>query len=179
MEEIRKLSMEELGRLSVQEYKERAKLNLVVVLDNVRSLHNVGSLFRTADAFSVSHLYLTGITGTPPHREIHKSALGATESVPWSYHENVAESVIQLKREGYEIVIVEQTTGSQSLEKFLPVNDKKYCLIFGNEVDGVSDEVLRMANIVLEIPQSGTKHSLNVSVCAGILLWHFYKHMRL
>ncbi|GCC51150.1 TrmH family RNA methyltransferase [Chryseotalea sanaruensis] len=179
MEPIRKLSMEELGRVSAQEYKARTQPSLVVVLDNVRSLHNVGSLFRTSDAFAVSHLYLTGITGTPPHREIHKSALGATESVPWSYHENVGEIVAQLKKEGYEAVVVEQTTGSQSLETFIPSAEKKYCLIFGNEVDGVSDEVLKMATIALEIPQSGTKHSLNVSVCAGIILWHFYRQLAL
>ncbi|NBP70221.1 MAG: TrmH family RNA methyltransferase [Cytophagia bacterium] len=179
MEPIRKLSMEELGRISVQEYKTLAKLNVVVVLDNVRSLHNVGSLFRTSDAFAVSHLYLAGITGTPPHREIHKSALGATESVPWSYHEHTGELVSDLIKDGYETVVVEQTTGSHSLEKFVPAIEKKYCLIFGNEVDGVSDEVLKMANIALEIPQSGTKHSLNVSVCAGIILWHFYKQLAL
>lgn len=179
MEPIRKLSMEELGRVSVQEYKASTKPSLVVVLDNVRSLHNVGSLFRTSDAFGVSHLYLAGITGTPPHREIHKSALGATESVPWSYHENVSEMVAQLKKEGYEIVVVEQTTGSQSLEKFMPDVEKKYCLVFGNEVEGVSDEILKLASIALEIPQSGTKHSLNVSVCAGIILWHFYRQLAL
>jgi 23S rRNA (guanosine2251-2'-O)-methyltransferase len=179
MEPIRKLSMEELGRVSAQEYKARTQPSLVVVLDNVRSLHNVGSLFRTSDAFAVSHLYLTGITGTPPHREIHKSALGATESVPWSYHENVGDIVAELKKEGYEAVVVEQTTSSQSLETFTPIAGKKYCLIFGNEVDGVSDEVLKMATIALEIPQSGTKHSLNVSVCAGIMLWHFYRQLAL
>lgn len=179
MEAIRKLSMEELGRVSAQEYKTHAKPSLVVVLDNVRSLHNVGSLFRTSDAFAVSHLYLTGITGTPPHREIHKSALGATESVPWSHHENVSEVVAGLKKEGYEAVVVEQTTGSQSLENFMPDTKKKYCLIFGNEVEGVSDDVLKMASIALEIPQSGSKHSLNVSVCAGIILWHFYRQLSL
>lgn len=179
MEPIRKLSMEELGRISVQEYKARLKSGVVVVLDNVRSLHNVGSLFRTSDAFAVSHLYLTGITGTPPHREIHKSALGATESVAWSYYESVDTLVATLKAEGYEIVVVEQTTGSQSLESFIPLSEKKYCLIFGNEVEGVSEEVLKMANIAIEIPQSGTKHSLNVSVCAGILLWHFYRQLAL
>jgi 23S rRNA (guanosine2251-2'-O)-methyltransferase len=179
MEAIRKLSMEELGRVSAQEYKKHAKPSLVVVLDNVRSLHNVGSLFRTSDAFAVSHLYLTGITGTPPHREIHKSALGATESVPWSYHENVSEVVVGLKNEGYEAIVVEQTTDSQSLKNFQPDAEKKYCLIFGNEVEGVNDEVLKIASIALEIPQSGTKHSLNVSVCAGIILWHFYRQLAL
>ncbi len=171
--------MEELGRISVQEYQQKIKSSLVVVLDNVRSLHNVGSVFRTGDAFTVAHVYLTGITGTPPHREIHKSALGATESVPWSYHEHTQILISQLKEQGYEIVIVEQTTNSQSLEVFEPKAEKKYCLVFGNEVEGVSDEVVEMANISLEIPQSGTKHSLNVSVCAGIVLWHFYKQLSL
>lgn len=179
MEERRKLSMEELGRLSVQEFKGSEKLPLVVVLDNVRSLHNVGSAFRTCDAFRISKLYLTGITGTPPHREIHKSALGATESVPWEYAEHTGELIKQLKDEGFEILAIEQTTNSLPLQNFTANPSKKYCLVFGNEVEGVSNEVIALANTSLEIPQSGTKHSLNISVCTGIVLWHVYRQLAL
>lgn len=179
MEERRKLSMEELGRLSVQEFKGSEKLPLVVVLDNVRSLHNVGSAFRTCDAFRISKLYLTGITGTPPHREIHKSALGATESVPWEYAENTGELIKQLKVDGYEILAIEQTTNSLALQNFTADSSKKYCLVFGNEVEGVSNEAIALADVSLEIPQSGTKHSLNISVCTGIVLWHVYRQLAL
>jgi 23S rRNA (guanosine2251-2'-O)-methyltransferase len=171
--------MEELGRLSVHEFKGSEKLPLVVVLDNVRSLHNVGSAFRTCDAFRISTLYLTGITGTPPHREIHKSALGATESVPWHYAEHTHELVKQLKGEGFEILVIEQTTNSVSLQNFAADPAKKYCLVFGNEVEGVSNEVIALADTSLEIPQSGTKHSLNISVCTGIVLWHLYRQLAL
>ena len=179
MEERRKLSMEELGRLSVQEFKGTEKLPLVVVLDNVRSLHNVGSAFRTCDAFRISKLYLTGITGTPPHREIHKAALGATESVPWEYAEHTNDLIKELKGKGFEILAVEQTTHSLPLQNFKADPVKKYCLVFGNEVEGVSDEVIALADISLEIPQSGTKHSLNISVCTGIVLWHVYRQLAL
>jgi 23S rRNA (guanosine2251-2'-O)-methyltransferase len=175
----RKLSMEELGRLSVQEFKESKKLPVVVVLDNVRSLHNVGSAFRTCDAFSVSALYLTGITGTPPHREIQKSALGATESVPWQYAEHTHQLLQQLKDEGYTVVAVEQTTNSRLLHEFIPVGNTRYCLVFGNEVEGVADEALALCDFSVEIPQSGTKHSLNISVCTGIILWHVYRQLAL
>lgn len=171
--------MEELGRLSVQEFKGSEKLPLVVVLDNVRSLHNVGSAFRTCDAFRISKLYLTGITGTPPHREIHKSALGATESVPWEYAEHTSELVKQLKDKGFEILAIEQTTNSVPLQNFTADPSKKYCLVFGNEVEGVSNEAIALANVSLEIPQSGTKHSLNISVCTGIVLWHVYRQLAL
>lgn len=179
MEERRKLSMEELGRLSVQEFKESDKLPVVVVLDNVRSLHNVGSAFRTCDAFRIAKLYLTGITGTPPHREIHKAALGATESVPWEYVEHTVALIQQLRKEGFEILAVEQTTNSLPLQNFAVDKTKKYCLIFGNEVDGVSNEAITLAHASLEIPQSGTKHSLNISVCTGIVLWHLYRQLAL
>jgi len=179
MEERRKLSMEELGRLSVQEFKGSEKLPLVVVLDNVRSLHNVGSAFRTCDAFRISKLYLTGITGTPPHREIHKSALGATESVPWEYAEHTGELIKHLKVDGYEILAIEQTTNSLALQNFTADSSKKYCLVFGNEVEGVSNEAIALADVSLEIPQSGTKHSLNISVCTGIVLWHVYRQLAL
>lgn len=179
METRRKLTMEELGRLSVPEFKNSEKLPVVVLLDNVRSLHNVGSAFRTCDAFRVTKLYLTGITGTPPHREIHKAALGATDSVPWEYAENAAEAVRQLKNDGFKILVVEQTTKSISLQKFDVEKTEKFCLVFGNEVDGVSDAIISLSDTALEIPQSGTKHSLNISVCTGIVLWHFYNQIAL
>lgn len=179
MEPIRKLSMDELGRISVDQFKDADKLPVVIFLDNVRSLHNVGSAFRTSDAFRIEKLYLAGITGTPPHREIHKTALGATESVQWEYVESAAEGVRKLREEGYTIVAIEQTTNSVSLEKFEIKVTEKYCLVFGNEVDGVSDDVIRQASVALEIPQSGTKHSLNISVCVGIVAWEFLKKLGL
>lgn len=177
MEERRKLSMEELSRPSVEEFKSAEKFPVVVVLDNVRSLHNVGSVFRTCDAFRVSALYLTGITGIPPHREIHKAALGATESVPWKYAESTQELLHQLKADGFEILVIEQTTNSIALQNFSVNLQKKYCLVFGNEVEGVSNEAIVLSHATLEIPQSGTKHSLNISVCAGIVLWHLYRQL--
>jgi 23S rRNA (guanosine2251-2'-O)-methyltransferase len=175
MDTARKLSMEELGRLSVDEFKNTDKLPVTVLLDNVRSLHNVGSAFRTCDAFRVERLYLTGITGTPPHREINKTALGATESVPWQYVANSVDAVNELKNAGYTLVAIEQTTNSVKLNDFVPDASKKYCLVFGNEVDGVSNEVIALADVALEIPQSGTKHSLNISVCVGIIVWELFK----
>lgn len=175
---MKKLKLEELGRISVDEFKEAEKLPVTLVLDNVRSLHNVGSAFRTADAFRIEKIILTGITGTPPHREIQKSALGATESVAWEYIEHTCDAITQLKTSGYEIVIIEQTTASKSIHTFQPVTGRKYCLVFGNEVEGVSDAVLALADEALEIPQSGTKHSLNVSVCLGIVTWEFFKKLK-
>jgi len=172
---MKKLKLEELGRLSVAEFKTAKKIPVCIVLDNVRSLHNVGSAFRTADAFSVEKLVLTGITGTPPHREIEKSALGATASVAWTHHESAGEAVAALKSEGWKIVVVEQTTGSIQLQKFSTDSSEKLCLVFGNEIDGVSEEVIEQADVALEIPQSGTKHSLNISVCVGIVVWEVYK----
>jgi tRNA G18 (ribose-2'-O)-methylase SpoU len=168
---MKKLKLEELGRISVDQFKEVEKLPVCLVLDNVRSLHNVGSAFRTADAFRVEKIYLTGITGTPPHREIHKTALGATESVVWEYAEKPEDIVQQLKAAGYKIIIIEQTDASTSLHEFKRLKDEKICLVFGNEINGVSDSVIQHADVALEIPQSGTKHSLNVSVCIGVVLW--------
>ena len=176
---MKKLKLEELGRISVDEFKEAEKLPVCIVLDNVRSLHNVGSAFRTADSFRMEKIYLTGITGTPPHREIQKSALGATESVAWEYAENSATAVRNLKAQGYAIVIIEQTTESKALNNFIPDKGKKYCLVFGNEVDGVSEEVISQGDIALEIPQIGTKHSLNISVCLGIVCWEFFRKSEL
>jgi len=172
---MRKLKLEELGRISIDQFKAIDKLPLCIVLDNIRSLHNVGSAFRTADAFRVEKVFLTGITGTPPHREIQKTALGATESVPWEYVEQPSAIVKKLKSEGYTVVIVEQTSESIPLQKFDPSRNQKYCLIFGNEINGVSDDVIALGDVALEIPQEGTKHSLNISVCLGIVVWEIFR----
>ena len=152
---------------------------MCLLLDNVRSLHNVGSAFRTADAFNVEKIYLTGITGKPPHREIQKTALGATDSVTWEYIDQATHAVRQLKERGYLIVIVEQTTRSIPLHEFTPDPKKKYCLVFGNEVSGVGEELMPWGDMAVEIPQAGTKHSLNISVCLGIVTWEIFKKMAL
>ncbi len=172
---MKKLKLDELNRITVNQFKAAEKLPVCILLDNIRSLHNVGSAFRTADAFSIEKIYLTGITGIPPHREIQKTALGATESVSWEYSESPSAAVQQLKSAGYKIIIVEQTNESIALQKFNPEKDQKLCLVFGNEVNGVSDEVIALADLALEIPQSGTKHSLNISVCVGIVVWEMVK----
>ena len=176
---MKKLKLEELGRISVEEFKEAEKIPVCILLDNVRSLHNVGSAFRTADAFRIEKIYLTGITGIPPHREIQKTALGATASVAWEYAESPAEIIQNLKLQDYRVVIVEQTTESRPLQAFHPEKKLKYCLVFGNEVDGVSEEVIKHADFALEIPQTGTKHSLNISVCLGIVAWEFFRKIKL
>ncbi len=176
---MKKLKLDELGRISIEEFKSIEKIPVVVLLDNVRSLHNVGSVFRSADSFCVKKIYLTGITGTPPHREIQKTALGATESVEWEYAENGETIVKQLQSEGYQIVVVEQTTTSVALQQFEPKVDARYCLVFGNEVNGVSEEIISHADLGIEIPQAGTKHSLNISVCAGIVLWEVFRKLKL
>ena len=174
---MRKLKNEELGRLSVDEYKAEKKRPIVIVLDNVRSMHNVGSAFRTADAFLVERIYLCGITAKPPHRDINKTALGATESVAWTHREKTKEAVDELKGEGYKIICVEQVDEGVPLQDFMPYRDSIYCLIFGNEVFGVEDEVIAEADTCLEIPQFGTKHSLNVSVSIGVVMWDFFKKL--
>ena len=174
----RKLKNEELNRVSVEEFKELEKVTLTVVLDNIRSFHNVGSVFRTADAFLIEKIVLCGITATPPHREIHKTALGATESVDWKYFENTVDAVKELKEDGYNVYSIEQTENSLKLGEFIPSN-KKIAIVFGNEVFGVDQEVINLSNGVIEIPQEGTKHSLNISVSAGIVLWDMYQKMRL
>jgi 23S rRNA (guanosine2251-2'-O)-methyltransferase len=176
---MKKLKLEELGRISVEEFKEVEKLPVCIVLDNVRSLHNVGSAFRSADAFRIEKIYLTGITGTPPNREIHKTALGATDSVDWEYVDDSTEAIRQIKNEGYRIVAIEQTTESTPLQSFRLEKNQRICLVFGNEVNGVREEIIELADQALEIPQTGTKHSLNVSVCLGIVIWEVYKHLRL
>ncbi|SDD28390.1 SpoU rRNA Methylase family protein [Algoriphagus faecimaris] len=168
---MKKLSMEELERLSVEEFKEKEKSPIVLVLDNVRSLNNVGSAFRTGDAFRIEKIYLCGITGTPPHRDIQKTALGATESVEWEYSLNTLDAVDKLQADGYQICALEQVDRSVMLNEFTPKKGGKYALIFGNEVFGVEDAVLKKCDQVLEIPQLGTKHSLNISVSLGIAVW--------
>src|SRR5688572_5111934 len=166
---MRKLSMDELNRLSVEDFKNLDKNPLVLVLDNVRSLHNVGSTFRTADAFAVEKIYLCGITGTPPNKEINKTALGATESVEWEHVKNTTDAVQKLKAAGYKIVAIEQAENSTMLPDFKPEPNQKYAFIFGNEVFGVEDEVIQAADMIVEIPQFGTKHSLNISVTVGVV----------
>lgn len=172
---MEKLKLDQLGRISIEEFREAAKLPVCIVLDNIRSLHNVGSAFRTSDAFRLEKIYLTGITGIPPHREIEKTALGATASVAWAYAEKTGALLKELKENQYTIIAIEQTSQSEPLDKFLPEPGKKYCLVFGNEVHGVSEEALAVADKALEIPQHGTKHSLNISVCLGIVAWEFFK----
>lgn len=178
MSEKRKLRTIEMHRLSIDEYRNSSKLPLVVVLDNVRSLYNVGSIFRTCDAFRLEAICLCGITATPPHNEIHKTALGAEDSVAWSYHASAIEAVEQLKSRGYTVVAVEQAEGSVKAPIELPDEDTgKYALVLGNEVKGVAQEVVDLCDECLEIPQYGTKHSMNVSVTAGIVIWEFAKQM--
>jgi 23S rRNA (guanosine2251-2'-O)-methyltransferase len=167
---MRKLSMDELGRMSVDDFKQAAKNPVMVVLDNIRSMHNVGSVFRTADAFLAEGICLCGYTPQPPHRDIHKTALGATETVDWLYFPTTMEAAQALKQKGYKLFAVEQAVGSISLEKFAVTNEK-IAVIFGNEVGGVDAEVLKLCDGCIEIPQLGTKHSLNISVAAGIVLW--------
>lgn len=171
----RKLLSIEMGRVSPDEYKELPQIGVAVVLDNIRSAHNVGSAFRTCDSFKIDKLWLCGICAVPPSAEIHKSALGAEDSVPWEHSDSTPDVVSHLRSVGYEIVSVEQTVNSVSLEKFSPefAEGKKYALIFGNEVDGVDQAVVDASDMSLEIPQFGTKHSLNVSVSVGVILWHF------
>jgi len=168
---MRKLSNAELNRKSVTDFRAAPKSPFLLVLDNVRSLNNVGSVFRTADAFIVEAIWLCGITATPPHREIHKTALGATESVAWRYFATAAEAVRELKEKGYVIISVEQAEGSVSLDNYIPKAGKKYALVFGHEIKGVSEEVVELSDACIEIPQYGTKHSFNVAVSAGIVLW--------
>ena len=166
--------MEELGRKSVEDFKLADKKPLVVVMDNIRSMHNVGSVFRSADAFLISGICLCGFTPQPPHRDIHKTALGATDSVDWLYYENTVDAVLALKARGYKVLAIEQTEGSIMLDEYV---DKQMptAFVFGNEVDGVSDEVIQVCDGVIEIPQWGMKHSLNISVAAAVVLWEFVR----
>lgn len=168
----RKLLNIELGRVSAEEYRNLPDSGIEIILDNIRSAHNVGSVFRSADSFKADKVWLCGICATPPSAEIHKSALGAEFSVEWGYEKDTLSLVRKLKEEGYTVLSVEQTVNSVMLDKFKPETGRKYALVFGNEVDGVQQEVVDASDGVLEIPQYGTKHSLNISVSAGIVLWH-------
>lgn len=174
---MRKLKNEELNRISKEELKGRKKAPVTIVLDNVRSMNNVGSIFRTADAFLVEGIYLCGITPQPPHREIEKTALGATLTVAWKYFKNVSEAILELQQQNYLVVSVEQTDTNIPLNKFSPLPGKKYALIFGHEMNGISEEAIRMSDFALEVPQYGTKHSLNIAVCAGIVVWDIYSKL--
>ncbi len=175
---MRKLKNSELDRPSVDQFKISQKIPIVIVLDNIRSLNNVGSIFRTSDAFCIESLHLCGITGTPPHREIQKTALGATESLDWRYFNNTTESIKQLKENQYKIVAIEQLDKSIDLRNFTPKLSEKLALIFGNEINGISDDILEFVDVGIEIPQFGTKHSFNVSVSTGIVLWHIFNKMK-
>jgi 23S rRNA (guanosine2251-2'-O)-methyltransferase len=171
---MRKLSMDELGRMSVADFKIAPKKPIVVVMDQIRSMHNVGSVFRTADAFLINGICLCGFTPQPPHRDIHKTALGATDSVDWLYYEETADAVKALKEQGYKVYAIEQTEGSIPLNQF-DKKDEPIAFVFGNEVDGVDASVIALCDGVIEIPQWGMKHSLNISVAAAVVLWEFVR----
>jgi tRNA G18 (ribose-2'-O)-methylase SpoU len=175
---MKKLLNNELNRLTPEEFRKAEKHPVSVILDNVRSQHNIGSIFRTCDAFLIETLFLCGITSTPPHREIHKTALGATESVHWEYAGHTADVVMQLKEKGYRIVAVEQTETSIPLHAYRCNNGTKYALVFGHEIRGVDQSVVDLCDESLEIPQLGTKHSVNIAVSAGIVLWEFFRFFR-
>jgi 23S rRNA (guanosine2251-2'-O)-methyltransferase len=176
---MRKLKLDELNRVDINEFKAQDKLPVVIILDNVRSMHNVGSVFRTADGFSVEKVVLCGITAQPPHREIEKTALGATSSVDWEYMADTLTAIEKYRSEGYTILAVEQAENSTMLNTYQPMLQKKYALIFGNEVNGVSEEAMQLIDDCIEIPQFGTKHSFNIVISAGIVLWDFFAKMRL
>lgn len=175
---MRKLKNEELGRMDIPTFQSAEKLNVCVILDNIRSMHNVGSVFRTSDAFRVEKVWLCGITGQPPHREIYKTALGATDSVTWEYQENILVLFDKLRAEGWKIISVEQADNSVSLTDFSPKPSEKYAFIFGNEVFGVKEELVSASDTVLEIPQFGTKHSLNISVSYGVVIWDVFQKLK-
>lgn len=174
---MRKLNNEELPRLTVDDFKQASKMPMVVVLDHVRSCNNVGSVFRTSDALLIRKICLCGITATPPDKEIHKTALGAENSVDWEYFKTTEEALENLKREGYTIIAIEQVEGSISLHDYLPETDEKLALIFGNEVKGVQQDVVDLCDKTIEIPQFGTKHSFNIAVSAGIVLWDLFNKL--
>jgi tRNA G18 (ribose-2'-O)-methylase SpoU len=171
----KKLKLWELNRKTEAEFREQKKFPLVVVLDDIRSLNNIGSFFRTGDAFNIEKMFLCGITAMPPHRDIHKTALGATDTVDWEYKKQTIDCVLDLKKQGYEVYVIEQTSETTLLQEVAQLAIKPVVLVFGNEVNGVAQEVIDVADRIIEIPQFGTKHSLNVSVCAGIVMWEFCK----
>lgn len=175
---MRKLKLSELNRLSVEEFKGSPKLPITLVLDNIRSAHNVGSIFRTADGLAVNRIVLTGITAVPPHKEINKTAIGATESVEWSYVQSIRDIVSTLKEEGNTIIGIEQTDASVSLGQYQFPSTKELVIVMGNEVNGLSEELLPLLDLAIEIPQYGVKHSFNVAVCAGMVLWEMSRQLR-
>ncbi|RAJ19091.1 SpoU rRNA methylase family protein [Gelidibacter algens] len=174
---MRKLKNSELDRLSVEEFKETKKTPLIIVLDNIRSLNNIGSVFRTSDAFLVEKIYLCGITATPPHKDIHKTALGSTETVDWEYAENTMEVIEKLKEQNVIVAAIEQAENATMLNDFKPQPNQKYALVFGNEVKGVAQNVVSASDVILEIPQFGTKHSLNISVSCGVVVWDLFSKL--
>tara|TARA_B100000674_G_scaffold210077_2_gene172181 strand:+ start:2978 stop:3511 length:534 start_codon:yes stop_codon:yes gene_type:complete len=175
---MRKLKLEELNRVSVAEFKKQDKVPLIIVLENIRSLNNIGTIFRTCDAFNVDSVYLIGITAQPPHREIQKTALGATESVEWEYFETSGQAIKILKSKGYKIFSVEQAEGSMPIHEVSDITCEKMALFLGNEITGVDQTTIDASDFCLEIPQFGTKHSLNVSVCAGIVIWECFNKFK-
>ncbi len=172
---MRKLDVNELNRIDAEEFKKVEKIPVIIILDNIRSLNNIGSVFRTSDAFRVQAIYLCGITAKPPHRDINKTALGATESVVWKYYKSTLDAINELKKEGFLIISLEQVENGKNILNYQIDQNRKYALIFGHEVKGVQQEAIDNSDDCLEIPQYGTKHSLNISVCAGIVLWEFFK----
>ncbi|WP_298120834.1 RNA methyltransferase [Flavobacterium sp.] len=175
---MRKLENSELDRKSIEDFKQAEKTPIIIILDDIRSLHNIGSVFRTSDAFLIEKIYLCGITATPPNKEIHKTALGATETVTWEHHKNVIEVIENLKKEGTSVYAIEQVENAIFLNDFKAEKNKKYALVFGNEVFGVSQEAIKICHGTIEIPQLGTKHSLNISVSTGIVVWDLFQKIK-
>lgn len=175
---MRKLKNSELNRLTNQTYKTATKTPIIVILDNIRSLNNIGSVFRTCDAFLIEKIYLCGITAKPPHKDIHKTALGATESVDWQYKENTLTLIEELQNQGVSVATIEQAENAKMLNNFIPEKNKKIAVVFGNEVKGVQQEVVSASNYCIEIPQYGTKHSLNISVSCGVVLWDLFNKLK-
>ena len=176
---MRKLANDELNRLNIEGYKKAKKTPLILILDNIRSLNNIGSVFRTADAFLIEKIYLCGITAQPPHKDIHKTALGATESVDWEYYENTSDLVLELQKKNIHIIAIEQAQNATMLNNLSVEKEQKYALVFGNEVKGVAQDVVTKSDSVLEIPQFGTKHSLNISVSVGVVIWDIWAKLNL
>jgi len=171
---VKKLKNSELDRISIEEFKKSKKIPITILLENIRSAHNIGSVFRTADSFLINEIILCGISAQPPNKDIRKTALGSSESVEWRYEKNIDKAIKKLKDEGNKIISIEQTTNSISLENFKPSNKNKYAIIFGNEVNGIDQRTIDLSDMTIEIPQYGTKHSLNISVAAGIIIWDIF-----
>tara|TARA_Y100000991_G_scaffold172514_1_gene134270 strand:+ start:27 stop:557 length:531 start_codon:yes stop_codon:yes gene_type:complete len=171
---VKKLKNSQLDRISIEEFKKSKKIAITILLENIRSAHNIGSIFRTADSFLINEIILCGISAQPPNKDIRKTALGSSESVEWRYEKNIDKAIQKLKNEGNKIISIEQTTNSISLENFKPQKNDKYAIIFGNEVNGIEQRTINLSDMVIEIPQFGTKHSLNISVAAGIIIWDLF-----